>query len=264
MYLSALCYDERLREVLFLKVSEINERHAWLLYLALKHDKTDVFDECMRMFRRNIHRFGRSRYSLDTLLLRVIDRLHGRVDEAYMNHERYNRIVWFADMIALPRKRRVVYDAARRALEFYCHQNLNVEERKQAIHEKVLRTARQTKDRRIRERDVKYPLWEEGHTVVPYRIAGLHYYLSSEEILGRLPVGTLLKLSYDQENKHDYIAVAVSLTDGTKVGYIGKPYNRAFCELLCKGEKLFALVSEVDTDVTGAVTVWITVAKEKS
>ncbi len=263
MYLSALCRDERFREVLFQKVSEINERQVWLLYLALKYDETDLFDECMRMFRRNVHRFGRSCYSLDTLLLRVIDRLHGRADKAYMNQERYNRIAWFADMVALPRKRRRVCDAAKRALEFYNHQNLGEDEREQVVHEKVLRMARQTKERRIRERDVKYPLWEDGHTVVPYRIAGLHYYLSAEETLAKLPVGTLLKLFYDKENKYDYIAVAVSLMDGTKVGYIGKPYNRAFCELLCKGEKLLALVSEVETDVTGVVTVWVTVVKEK-
>ncbi len=264
IYLSALQRDECFREVLFKKVSVINERQVWLLFLALKYDEGDLFCECMRLFRRNINRFQRSSsYSLDVLLLRLIDRLYGRADATYMSKENYAQIIWFAEMVALPWKRRRIYNAAKRAMQFHYNQGLEDEERQRVIHEKVLRMARQAKERRIRERDVKYPLWEDGHTVVPYRIAGLRYYLSSEQIEELLPQGTLLRLTHEKDNKFDLVAVTVSLMDGTKVGYIEKPYNRAFCDLLCSGEGLLALVTEVEQDIIGFFTVWITIAKEK-
>lgn len=263
MYFSALQRDEHFREVLFRKTSGINERQVWLLYLALKYGEPLLFDDCMRLFRRNVNRFRESAsYSLDVLLLRVIDCLYGSTDATYMTRENYAHIVYFADMIALPRKRRRVREAAKDALQFYCNQGLRADERHRVAREKVLHLAQKAKERRIRERDVKYPLWEEGHTVVPYRIAGLRYHLSSEQVEELLRVGTLLSLTHESENKFDSIAVAVSLVEGQKVGYIEKPYNRAFCELIDYGERLFALVTEVEKDITGYTTVWVTVFKE--
>lgn len=264
MHLSALKRDEQFREVLFRKTFGINERQVWLLYLALKNGETDLFDTCMRLLRRNINRFRkRSSYTLDVLLLRVIDRLRGSTGESYFGREAYAHVIYFADMIALPRKRKRVYVEAKDALRFYLDQHLTEEERDRLIHERVLHAARQAKERRIRERDVKYPLWENDHTVVPYAIAGLRHYLSDLQITETLPLGTTLSLAHDRENRHDAIAVSLHLPDGMKVGYIGKPYNRAFCELLLQGENLSATVCEVERDATGLTTVWVTIFIER-
>ncbi len=262
MYLSALQRDENFREVLFLKTAVINDRQVWLLYLALKHGEFKLFDDCMRLFRRNVRRFFKpSSYKTETLLTRVIDRLRGRVEETYFTREVYEHISYFAQIIPFPDSRRRVFYDAKNALAFYEHQKLPSETRGHVATVRAVVTADKEEQRRIRDHDVKHPLWEENHTFVPYAVAGLSHYLTAEEAKA-LPVGTELEMHYDRENKFDTVAVSLHLADGTKVGYIGKPYNRAFCEMIQDGIKLVARVSEIEHDIVGRITVWVVIYRK--
>ena len=262
MHLSALQRDETFREVFFLKTAVINDRQTWLLSLALKYGDYELFDECMRLFRRNASRFFKpSSYKTATLLSNVIDRLHGREGDAHFSREAYEHLTDFARMIPFhDQRRRVLFDA-RQALLFYEHQNLLPEQRERVVAEAAVHSADKEEQRRIRDYDVKHPLWVDNHTLVPYAVAGLSHYMTRDEAIA-LPLGTELELRYDRENKFDLVAVSMHLADGNKIGYIGKPYNRAFCEMLQKGVKLTARVVEVEQEVTGYITVWTVVYRE--
>ena len=262
MHLSALMRDDNFREALFLKTAVINERQVWLLYLALKYDEYSLFDDCMRLFRRNARRFFKpSSYKSETLLARVIDRLRGRDGAAFFTREAYEHIAHFAQMMPFPDSRRRILADAKSALTFYGYQQFSPEERKEMATARAAVLASKEEQRRIRDHDVKHPLWEEGHTLVPYAVAGLSHYLSAEEAMV-LPLGTEVELRHDRENKFDLVAVSLHLAGGTKIGYIGKPYNRAFCEMIQQGIKLTARIAEVERDVVGHITVWVFIYRE--
>lgn len=264
MHLNALRYDEHFREALFRESRLINERQVWLLYLALKHDEFDLFDDLLRRYRRNFNRFlQRGSYSLDVLLLRLTDRLRGRVGDAHMSREVYDRVQKFAEMVAHPHKRKAVLFEAKDALRFYLDCQLPDAELAAVASRRVADAALKNAQSRVRESNVKRPVWEDGRTMVPYRIAGLRHYLSDAEAEECLPIGAKLSLVHDRENRYDTVAVALHLPDGRRVGYIGKPYNRAFCELLQNGVLLTAEVTELARDVTGFLTVWVTIFNER-
>jgi hypothetical protein len=88
---------------------------------------------------------------------------------------------------------------------------------------------------------------EDGNLTYKGEIAGWSFTKDKNE---RLETGNRLRLLPDYDNPEDKIAVEVinPLDNYTKVGYIQKPYNLVFCNLLKKGYDFWGEVISMDNE----------------
>lgn len=77
-------------------------------------------------------------------------------------------------------------------------------------------------------------------------VAGTSYINDMEEISNRIKIDDRLNFYREPDNVHDRKAIKVTLSNGTKIGYIPRTDNAVFARLMDAGKLLFGKVSSIE------------------
>lgn len=89
-------------------------------------------------------------------------------------------------------------------------------------------------------------------------IAGTGFVKDIEEKAQKLPVGSVVSLVREVENKYDDMAIRVDNANGGKLGYVPRKKNEILARLLDAGKMLYGKVSEVEfSDYSNWVTITV-------